>query len=185
MRTKHIADNVDVNTLVRTFWEDKSCFRTNRMRTQLVYLSLLSAVSSERPGAIVEAIAFRHSNEAIEWCDHDFIVIPERDEPNKPTIAVIVRIQLLKGQRYNESFEKLFFLYPEPDLNCASCPVTMLLHMALEDDIFDSVHTIEEILFPKHSPTMIHVLHQKPKKTNLPVVRNEVKSDTPSNVSLF
>ena len=67
------------------------------MRTQLVYLSILSAVSSERPGAIVEASGLRHSNEAIEWHDHDFIVIPEPDEPNKPTIAVIVHIQLLKG----------------------------------------------------------------------------------------
>jgi hypothetical protein len=54
IRTKHVADTEDVNVLLRAFWEDKSRFRTNRMRTQMAYLSILSAVSSERPGALVE-----------------------------------------------------------------------------------------------------------------------------------
>ena len=55
--------------------------------------------------------------------------------------------------------------------------------MALEDDIFDCVHTIEEILFPTLASTMIHVLRQKPDKMNLPVLRNEVKLDEGWSIS--
>jgi hypothetical protein len=183
MRDKPIADSIDVEILIRGIWQNKTHFRTNRMRGQIVYTILLSAFSSERPGAVVESSGYRHSNEALEWGDHDFLIVPNPRNPRRPIIVAIVGIRLLKGQRKNESFSKFFFLVMEPDCNRAICPMTTLLYLALEDDIFVDVHTIEDIMYPEYPPTAIHVLAIKPHMKRQPVVRAEVKTESGWGIS--
>ena len=84
VHVKHVADIVDVEILIRAFWADKKHFRTHRMRVQMVATINLSAISSERPGAVVESTNYRHSNQCIEWRDLEFVVIPNKDHPYKP-----------------------------------------------------------------------------------------------------
>ena len=176
VRVKHVADVIDVKIIIRAFWEDKKHFRTHRMRTQMVATVNLSAISSERPGAIVESGSYRHSNECIQWSDLEFIVVPHKDHPHKPWLVVIVRIRLLKAWRDDESREKFFFLYPEGDNNRASCPIMAFAALALEDHVFKDVSTVEEILNPKVAPTQMHTLEMHEHKKSLAVLRAEVKT---------
>jgi hypothetical protein len=62
------------------------------MRVQMVATINLSAISSERPGAVVELTNYRHSNQCIEWRDLEFVVILNKDHPHKPWIVIIVQI---------------------------------------------------------------------------------------------
>lgn len=153
------------------------------MRVQLAGTLILSAVSSERPGAVVEGTGYRHSNQSIEWRDMKFLVIPSKEHPHAPLIIIIVRIRLLKAWRDDESKEKFFFLYPEGDENRASCPIAAFLYLALEDAIFKDVKTIEEILFPAIAPTETHVLSIREEKERLPILRAETRTDSGWNIS--
>lgn len=176
-RPKPVADRVDVDLIIRGIWETKTSFKTNRMRSQIAYTVLLSALSSERPGAVVESTCWRGSNEAIWWSDHQFVIIPRPDHPNHPIVTVIVTIRLLKGKRGDESLNKLFFLLMEPEGTRSACPIIPLLHLALEDDIFEDVHTIEEIFHPMHAPTRPHILSIKPSSQKQLVLRADELSD--------
>lgn len=183
IRPKNVADTVDIKILLRAFYTDRKNFRTHRMRIQMAATIILSAISSERPGAIVESGGYRHSNQCIQWRDFTFLVIPSQEHPHKPWIVVIVRVRLLKGWRDDASREKLFFLYPEEDDNRASCPVTAFLYLALEDEIFTDIVTIEDLLFPIHNPTQTHELSIKDSKRGLAVFRAEVKTDSGWTIS--
>ena len=136
----------------------------------------LSAISSKQLGAVIESGNYWHSNQCIQWCNLKFIIIPNKDHPSKPWVMIIVHIHLLKGMCEDESKKKLFFLYLEGDENHASCPIMALLSLALEDDIFMDVFTIEEILFPTVVPTQIHTLAMFGVKLELTVLRAEVRT---------
>ena len=48
------------------------------------------------------------------------------------------------------------------------------LALAIQDDVFEEVHTLEEILFPEHPPTVqVIELTVRPSKRDLPVAREE------------
>ncbi|OBZ71522.1 hypothetical protein A0H81_08405 [Grifola frondosa] len=173
MRTKRVADSVDVDAVICAIWHDTTFIRTNRMRVQMAFICMLSAISAERPGAIVESGTHRNTNQALEYRDFAIWVIPMK-ETKRIVVVAAVTIRLLKGQRENDAFFKSFIIFPEPPTSRASCPMMSLLTMALEDGIFSDVSTIDEILYPKRFPDHMHRLSFKPGKERLLVLRNEV-----------
>jgi hypothetical protein len=58
-----------------------------------------------------------------------------------------------------------------------------LLYLALEDDIFVDVHIIEEIMYPKYPPTVIHVLAFKAYVKRQPVLQAKVKTKSGWDIS--
>lgn len=144
-RPKPATDCINVNLIIQGIWETKTFFKTNRMRSQVIYTILLSALSSERPRALVESSCWCRLNESLWWSDHDFVIIPHPRHLNCSIIIVIVKIHLLKGycKNYckNKAFNKYFFLLIELEGIGSACPIIPLLHLTLEDDIFEDVYT--------------------------------------------
>ncbi|OBZ73217.1 hypothetical protein A0H81_07058 [Grifola frondosa] len=172
IRKKPVADIVDVNILIRAMWLDSTHFRTSRMQLQLIYTSLLSAVSGERPGALVEASGYRHSDQAITHGDHSVWIIPS--QKTIVVIAIVIRIRLLKGHRDDDSFYKEFIIFEEPSDRRSACSAMLYLAMALEDNVFEDVQTIDQIFVSM--PERSHHLTIKEDKKALPLLRNEERS---------
>ncbi|KAF7291158.1 hypothetical protein MIND_01259000 [Mycena indigotica] len=172
-RTKEYADIIDVAILIKEIFKDKTCFRTHHGRIMAIYAILLAALSSERPGAIIESSNYRGSNEALVWGDHQFWVIHNPDDTSRPLIALITTIRLLKGLRTDDSATKQFFILQEPSSHRLVDGLLYALVLAFNDDIFQDVKTIEEIFHPKYPTTGSHMLRIKADKQNLPVIRKE------------
>ncbi|KAJ7232501.1 hypothetical protein C8J57DRAFT_1578787 [Mycena rebaudengoi] len=64
--------------------------------------------------------------------------------------------------------------YLVPFANRANCPVTHLLYLVFQDQVFTDITTIEELLFPTVAPTAIHKLAIRPEHLSTPVLRAEV-----------
>ncbi|KAJ6618401.1 hypothetical protein B0H10DRAFT_2217703 [Mycena sp. CBHHK59/15] len=110
---------LDIENIVRAVYEDDRVFRTNRMKLQFIFACLVSALSSERPGAILVSDCYQDTNEAITWADLEFHVFPNAASPNRPYVGIRVRIRLHKGHRHDPSCYKWFWLWLEP---CVSRP---------------------------------------------------------------
>ncbi|KAJ7348886.1 hypothetical protein DFH08DRAFT_959088 [Mycena albidolilacea] len=85
-------------------------------------------------------------------------IIPNPANPRRPFVILIVTTTLLKGQRYNESFIKSFFILMEPASHCHVDALMYALAAVLDDEIFQDVTTLEEIFYPAHPPTRAHKL---------------------------
>nr|GAT56427.1 predicted protein [Mycena chlorophos] len=178
-RTRHKddADIGDVTVLIDEIYADTHYMRTTQSRFMTTYALLIAALSTERPGAIVEATDYRGTNEAILWGDHQFWVIPNDEDPYRPFLAIIVTIRNLKGLRLNDGANKMFFLLPEPDCYRIVDAFMYACVLGIMDGIFVDVSTLEEIFFPKHPCTIAHKLSIRPDKAKLPVVRKEMIID--------
>ncbi|KAK7020388.1 hypothetical protein R3P38DRAFT_3272261 [Favolaschia claudopus] len=173
-REKATANLVDLEILIRGMLDDKRYIRTHRSRCDVIYSSLISALSSERPGAIVESNCYRGSNEALYWGDHEFWIIPNPNDPLRPFVALVLKINLLKKYRDDDSYFKYFFLIMEPDSHRHVDGLMYALILALKDQIFQDVTTIEEIFFPTHPCTTAHKLAIKESALKQPVCRRQV-----------
>lgn len=177
MRPKPIATLIDLETIVLAAYQDKRIFRTNRMKIQFITICLVSALSSERPGAIMESDCYRHSNEAVLWGDLEFYIFPNKKDPSRPLLGIILCIRNQKAHRDDPSFRKWFFLWLEPFGNRANCSATLLSSLAIEDGVFEDVPTMKDILCPKIAPTEIHKLTIKSSHLKQPVFRAEVLTE--------
>ncbi|KAJ7321977.1 hypothetical protein DFH08DRAFT_1030706 [Mycena albidolilacea] len=176
-RVKEVANIVDVEILVKGILEDKKYFRTHRARWDTNYTIILSALSSERPGAMIESSCYRHSNESMTWDDHEFWVIPNPQDPHRPLFCCVVRVRLLKGHREDDSFMKYFFLLPEPASHRHVDALMYLLVNAFKDAIFVDVETPEQVFFPKNPCHTAHKLRIKESAKSQAVTRKEVYQD--------
>lgn len=175
MREKPIASTRDITIFIRAVWEDRNIIRTTRMRIQLCLFILLSSLSTERPGAIVESSCYRGTNQALKWDDIEVHIIPNPDDPNRPYIIIRVRINLLKFHRKDDSAYKDFILFPEPNPNRAMCPISLIIALGIEDKVWKNITTADDIFHPKIPPTDHHQLVTIGGKR--PVLRREVFRD--------
>jgi len=65
--------------------------------------------SLKQLGAVVESAGYYHSNEALEWGNHNFLVVPKPHDPWCPIIITIFIIHLPKEQWKNGLFSFCFF----------------------------------------------------------------------------
>ncbi|THH33055.1 hypothetical protein EUX98_g1105 [Antrodiella citrinella] len=165
-------DHVDARILCRELWHDRvGLFHTNRMRLQIHYLMLLSALSEERPGKMVEIQCFPCLKGGLLYSDHQVKIWPNKDDPAHPHVAVVVNIRGHRYHGYHWSNEWTGFAVLSPNLAApAMCPVMSFLALAFLDDAFADVKTPEEVV---HHPTRGHVLRYKPHIETRPVAREE------------
>ncbi|KAJ7850429.1 hypothetical protein B0H13DRAFT_1729339 [Mycena leptocephala] len=173
-RAKPTANLIDVEILVRGVLEDKKYIRTNRARIDLIESSLISSLSSERPGAIVESACYRGTNEALVWQNYEFWIIPNPKNPYRPVVGAVVEIDLLKGKRDDEGMMKYFFILMEPSSHRHVDALMYAFVGAFKDEIFEDVETIEEVFFPTEPCTVAHKLRIKKSALKQPVFRKEV-----------
>lgn len=176
-REKHYANRIDIRILLDSYHADIQRFRTNRMRLQMSALTNLLSISAERIGALVESSCYPGKGEGLTWKDVGVIILPRIDAPNRPSIAVEIKVRLLKGGRHVDSFSKSFYLFPEQDADRPYCPVLPLLVMGIQDQVWRGISTPEDILCPQIPPTRLHVLAVKSDKEDLPVFREETRSE--------
>ncbi|KAJ7108591.1 hypothetical protein C8R44DRAFT_884651 [Mycena epipterygia] len=177
-RPKQTANIVDLEILIRGILEDTKYFRTHRARYNVIYSCLISALVSERPGAIIESGCYRGSNESMTWADHEYWVIPDPKNPYRPFLCLILRSRWLKGMREDESAVKDFFILREPDSHRHVDALMYSLVCAMEDQVFEDVKAIEEIFYPEHPCLKAHKLRIKESAKNQPVFRREVFDGT-------
>jgi hypothetical protein len=173
-RIKATANIIDMEAIIRVILEDKKYYRTNRARIDSIYQALLTGLSSERPGAIVESNCYKYSNEALTWGDHAFWIIPNPKDPYRPHHGLVVNTTLLKGHREDDGFSKWFFIIMEPDNYRHVDALLYAFAGAFIDSIFQDITTPEEVFFPKHPCTVAHQLRIKESARKLPVFRKEV-----------
>lgn len=174
MKDKRPAHIADVKIIIDAMLRDKQVFKTNRQRLSMMALLLLSMTSSERPGALVESHCYRGSNQSLLWRDVEFLVVPDKENPNQPTIVLKCKINSLKNGRDDDSKWKEVFLYMETPENRDVCPVFALLSLAVEDGVFLHADAVEEILMPVHPPTAVHKLVMHDDKSRIPILRAQV-----------
>ncbi|KAJ7642262.1 hypothetical protein FB45DRAFT_1022955 [Roridomyces roridus] len=113
-REKPIADLIDLEAIILGILQDTTTFKTHRSCIDMIYSILLSCLSSERPGALVESGCYRGSNKALLCGDHEFSIVPNSADPSRPFVVVILHPDLLKGYREDDSQFKSFFIQAEP-----------------------------------------------------------------------
>ncbi|KAK0198412.1 hypothetical protein F5146DRAFT_1019548 [Armillaria mellea] len=172
-RDKHFLSARDFDIMASGIFQDVNGFRTSRMMIQVLHALLLQSLSSERPGAIVESTSRRGSNEALLWRDYEFHVIPNPADPHSPLIIIRLRIHLLKGYCKDDAKHKDLLLFPETESRIF-CPVSSAVAMAIEDNVFPDIKTVEEIFHPKIPPTDHHILRMYPEATARPILRSEI-----------
>ncbi|KAJ7306745.1 hypothetical protein DFH08DRAFT_513600 [Mycena albidolilacea] len=183
-REKPIADAADIDAIIRHVWQDRILFPTNRGKVQFNTVNLISALTSQRPGAIIESGRYRGTNEALHWRDVVFTVIPNAEYPQFPHLAVGLTFRYNKGRRGQSKYYYKYTVLLEPAGERSACLVTNLLYMALEDGIFQDVDSIEEILTPRNHPTSAHTLSVKASCLSQPVCRADVVEDGIYYISL-
>ncbi|KAJ7281597.1 hypothetical protein C8J57DRAFT_1500292 [Mycena rebaudengoi] len=177
IRTKPIASRIDVKVIVRSAYKAIEIFRTNRMKIQFNAITLISAISSERPGAIMESDCYTHTNQALTWGDVAFMFFPNPEAPLHPLCGAMVVIQYTKGQCRDPSKIRHWFIWLEPFENRANCPLTLLISLAQEDGIFQDSARFEEFLSPKVAPTCPHKLRIREESKRQPVFCAEVLTE--------
>ncbi|KAJ7268710.1 hypothetical protein B0H12DRAFT_1096239 [Mycena haematopus] len=173
IRPKPIATSHDLDEMIRHVWNDQKVFATLRSKVQFNCVNTIAALTSQRPGAIIESSSYRGTNECLQWQDVEFIVVPNSDDPAHPRLVVGLLFRYLKGRRGKVAHFLRYMLVLEPAGRRATCVVSMLLYLAFEDGIFEDVHNIEAILFPRFSPTSSHTLAIKTSHKEQPVFRSE------------
>lgn len=178
MRVKALADAVDVAIIVRACWEDRDLYSSLRIRIQFLITCLITALTSSRPGAVLESGCHTGSNECIHHGDIQYIIIPNPDDPAHPFLLLIICLRYLKGKRRDDSANQYFFLCMEAPENRQCCPVMLLLYIAILDKVFVDVHTVDAILSPAFHPTGVHRLRIRPEMHDIPVLRKDVRTSS-------
>ncbi|EIM80084.1 uncharacterized protein STEHIDRAFT_135406 [Stereum hirsutum FP-91666 SS1] len=171
-RFKHVSNSFDIQLLLEDVYSTPR-IKLHRLRFQNALPPIITSITTERPGAIVESHPHRGSNEALAWKDLRFFVVPNELDPRTPHVFVMVTIRLQKGLRHKEGAYKSFFLYPEPASNRVLCPLLPILYLAFDDNIFEDLQTPEELLTPRLLPTAIHELRIRPSKNELLILRRQ------------
>lgn len=101
MQEKSLLRAEDLESLLRYHWaEDTHRFTLERQRVQIVFMALLCAYTSSRPGGIVESSCpgLTKTGEALKWRDIEFY---KGAHPVTKKIVFFFKItlRLMKGRR--------------------------------------------------------------------------------------
>ncbi|KAJ7922602.1 hypothetical protein B0H13DRAFT_1982726 [Mycena leptocephala] len=160
---KPIASFVDVKVITDAIWLDQPGMRLARERLQAVYGLLLLAFTSSRPGEVVVSSVHAGSGQALYWSDHEFILLPNPDNPLEPLVFLHVLFRLLKTFRDNDSkFRSCVFRLDKDNLSI--CPVFAGLLLGCKDQVFPDYATPRK-------------LRMDPERAKLAVLRQVVHVD--------
>lgn len=90
----------DLLLVIHYLWVSDGCvFPVERQRVQLATLMLLTAYTSSRPGALVEASCAPGSNECITYNDIRILVIRNPEESMRNVVVMEITFRYTKGNR--------------------------------------------------------------------------------------
>lgn len=79
--------------------EDTHIYPVERQRVQQGFITLLIALTTVRPGALVESGCYRGSNEALLYRDVTLRVIRDPEDCRRTVLLMEVTVKLWKGER--------------------------------------------------------------------------------------
>lgn len=164
--------------IMDTVYSSTNIFKTNRMRIQMAFLTLLSFRSPAKPDSIVVSTCYVSSNETLKWKDVTFYLFPDDQDPSHPFLVVEIRINLVKGyQKIPQDLVCTLGLEKDQRLTCILLP---LLALAFEDNIFQDFHSIEDILCPAYCPNTRVKLQLRDESKNLLICRQDNQEEISS-----
>lgn len=90
----------DLHHLLKYLWtRDTHVYAVERQRIQQALITLLIALTTVRPGAIVESSSYRGSNEALLYRDVALRLVRDPVEPSQTVLLMEVTVRLWKGER--------------------------------------------------------------------------------------
>ncbi|KAF8161954.1 hypothetical protein K438DRAFT_1776231 [Mycena galopus ATCC 62051] len=179
VRIKPVADQVDVSRVLEQLWKPTHSTKSTRMRYQIGFCIKKAAASGSRPGQDVESSKYRESNEAFEYRDLKFLIIPkdcpvprEPDDDKDVDTAPVSRARLVtrlsarlqKGKRNNKK-------NVSPFTGPGYCAVTDLAIMAMLDQAFTHVPDFDTLHRLMENATKVITLQIKDKWLSIPVLR--------------
>ena len=178
MREKFMA-SVDDIILFQLGFLTNPHIHTRRMRVQLQLACNIFAITGSRPGAVVESVTHYGTNEALYYGDLEIYAVPVH--PDRPelgcTLVRVLTLSLLKGHHEDNATFTHNFLYVEPNADCALCPMVQIMRLGMDDDVFMSVHTPEDlhqVLHPDIMPPGPQQLFWKDEFLKKPIFRAKV-----------
>ncbi|SJL18601.1 uncharacterized protein ARMOST_22198 [Armillaria ostoyae] len=111
---KHSMSTTDFEVLAQALFRDTG-FWTLCMVLQVAYLINIQLLMTEHPRALIEGSKYNGTNEALTWGEHDFHIIPNKDNPHHPLIIiVIIKIPARKGTGGKSLYTKSLSSIPSP-----------------------------------------------------------------------
>lgn len=135
----------DLHHLLKFLWtRDTHVYPVERQRVQQALITLLIALTTVRPGAIVESSSYCGTNEALLYRDVALRLVRDPAEPNQTVLLMEVTVWLWKG--YREKEKPVTFVFYEHDC-LIFCPILHFLSLAFADTAFDSecIQCVEDI----------------------------------------
>jgi hypothetical protein len=170
-KEKRVAHSIDVELLLEAMWDDETHFRNPRERITSVCLTTMQSLTNDRPGAFTTHSNRPDCTDSIIHSHIDVRVQPNPDNPRSPFVFILIKINDIKGAYKDDSVFKYVVFYPEPDGSRSMCVVTALVTLLLQDDVFEHVHSAEEIFHPQHPPLRGYSLPMKPQWRKISVFR--------------
>lgn len=99
-KKKPVMSVEDLLLIIHHLWVSNGCaFPVERQRVQLATLLLLTAYTSSRPGALIEASCAPGSNECITYNDIRILVIRNPEESTTNIVVMEITLRYTKGNR--------------------------------------------------------------------------------------
>lgn len=93
----------DLHHLLEYLWtRDTHIYPVERQRVQQALITLLIALTTVRPGAIVESSSYYGTNEALLYRDVALRLVRDPAEPSQTVLLMEVTVRLWKGYREKE-----------------------------------------------------------------------------------
>jgi hypothetical protein len=154
-----------------------------RAYPQLAFLIDIYTEMGTRPGEVIESDAWLESNEGLLYGDVDLIRL---DRGEYIGYMINVRLRNRKGHRNNKkhTYVSLFLqeyhnnmtspglqLYENPE-DRSLCPITLFLALGLADEVFEGIHSFNDLEATKIEPGDSRVRYRcKPHAKSLPIMR--------------
>ncbi|KAL6712955.1 hypothetical protein ACLMJK_009510 [Lecanora helva] len=142
---KESTNERDLYHLLAYLWaQDKHIYPVERQRLQTALLTQLIALTTVRPGSLVESSCYRNSNEALRYQDVVLRLVRDPLDQSQSILLMEVTVRLWKGAR--ERMKPVTFVFYEHDC-LLFCPVLNMLGLAFADNAFecDVIQGIQDI----------------------------------------
>lgn len=132
---KESANENDLHHILIYFWtQDTHIYPVERQRVQQSFITLLIALTSLWPGALIESGCYHRTSEALLYRDVVLRLVKDPEGLGQTELVMEVTVSLWKGER--ESKKPVTFVFYEH--HCLMfCPILYMLSLAFADNAFD------------------------------------------------
>ena len=146
-RIRHIVSGRDIDNLLRQLWtNDAFEYQCPRVRIQIALWLCLQSASGQRGGTFSESACYRDTNESLWYRDTRLYL--EKKSDGQEVLNLSIGMRFRKGTRQSArslSVENIptvvFYEHDDPVRSI----ITYLISLALADNAFKTVRTIDDI----------------------------------------